>query len=590
MPGRRRRSALAGPLQSACCSEAGRPAVIVDRRIWTSFSSAGLLLGTLFAAFSLTPSLLPRSALMQGIVAGLSLSAGYAIGAGLGWLWRYLELPTLPPRAARIARIAAGGVCVVIGLVFLSQVAEWQNSIRALMDMPPVEETRPFVIALIALSLFAVLLLLARLFRVTRRLITGRLPGFIPPRVSRLVGLVAAVVLFWSVIDGVLFRYFLHTVDQSFQQLDALVEPEAEAPRNAALTGSAESLVPWETLGRQGRLFVSSGPSAAALEAFFGEPAPQPIRVYVGLNSAGSVEARVRLALAELQRVRAFERSVLVLVTPTGTGWIDPGAMDSVEYLHRGDIASVAVQYSYLASAISLVVEPENGAETAQALFNAVYGHWSSLPRDRRPRLYLYGLSLGALNSDRSFDLYDVVGDPFDGALWSGPPYRSETWRAATRERVPGSPAWLPRFRDGSVIRFTDQHDRLDDANGPWGPLRIAFLQYATDPITFFDPSLAWRNPAWLASPRGPDVTPALRWIPVVTMLQVLADMRAGDITPAGHGHNFAPDDYIEAWIALTEPADWTPAATRRLKALFSGPPPWHPSRGQPEASARRDP
>src|SRR5690606_5654953 len=150
MPGRRRRSALAGPLQSACCSEAGRPAVIVDRRIWTSFSSAGLLLGTLFAAFSLTPSLLPRSALMQGIVAGLSLSAGYAIGAGLGWLWRYLELPTLPPRAARIARIAAGGVCVVIGLVFLSQVAEWQNSIRALMDMPPVEETRPFVIALIA--------------------------------------------------------------------------------------------------------------------------------------------------------------------------------------------------------------------------------------------------------------------------------------------------------------------------------------------------------------------------------------------------------------------------------------------------------
>jgi uncharacterized membrane protein len=563
---------------------------IVDRRTWKSFSSAGLLLGTLFAAFSLTPSLLPRSALMQGIVAGLSLSAGYAIGASLGWLWRYLELPVLPPRAARIARIAAGGVCVVIGLVFLSQSAAWQDSIRALMDMPPVEETRPFTIALVALSLFAGLLLLARLFRLTYRLITDRLPHFVPPRVSRLVGLVAAAVLFWSVIDGVLFRYFLHAIDQSFQQLDALVEPEAEAPRNAAVTGSAESLVPWETLGRQGRLFVSSGPSAADLEAFFGAPAPQPIRVYVGLNSADSVEERVRLALAELQRVRAFERSVLVLITPTGTGWIDPGAMDTVEYLHRGDIASAAVQYSYLASAISLVVEPENGAETAQALFNAVYGHWSSLPHDRRPRLYLYGLSLGALNSDRSFDLYDVIGDPFDGALWSGPPYRSETWRAATRRRVPGSPAWLPRFRDGSVIRFTDQHARLDDGDGPWGPLRIAFLQYATDPVTFFDPSLAWRRPAWLASPRGPDVTPALRWIPVVTMLQVVADMRAGDITPTGHGHNFAPDDYIEAWIALTEPPGWTPEATRRLKVLFAGPPPRHPSRGRPGAAVQGTP
>lgn len=135
---------------------------------------------------------------------------------------------------------------------------------------------------------------------------------------------------------------------------------------------------------------------------------------------------------------------------------------------------------------------------------------------------------------------------------------------------MPGTPAWLPRFRDGSVIRFTDQHDRLHNPGSHWGPLRIAYLQYASDPITFFAPSMAWRRPAWLQPPRGPDVTPALRWIPVVTMLQVVADMRAGDITPAGHGHNFAADDYIESWVALTEPPNWTADDTRRLKALFA--------------------
>lgn len=551
----------------------GSPAA-VDGRIWQSFSSAGLLLGTLFAAFSLTPSLLPRSAVVQGVVAGLSLSAGYAIGAFFGWLWRYLELPVPRPRVARIARIVAGVACLVIGIAFLSQASDWQNSIRVLMDMEPVEGTRPFSISLLALALFVILLVVARLFRRTYRLIASVLRRFVPRRVSNLVGIAAAAALFWSVVDGLLFRYLMDAVDRSFQQLDTMMEAEAEPPRDPLKPGSARSLLTWNELGRAGRQYVSSGPSAADLEAFFGEPMPAPIRVYVGLNSAETVEARAKLALDELRRVGAFERSVLILITPTGTGWVDPGAIDSVEYLHRGDIASVAVQYSYLASAISLLVEPENGAETAQALFAAVYGYWTELPRERRPRLYLHGLSLGALNSDRSFDIYDVIGDPFHGALWSGPPYRSDTWRTATELRVPGSPAWLPRFRDSGVIRFTNQKQHLGMCGVPWGPLRIAFLQYATDPVTFFEPSLLWRAPEWLRPPRGPDVTSELRWIPVVTMLQVLADMRAGDITPSGHGHNYAAVDYIDAWLALTEAPGWTREETRRLKARFADPAP----------------
>ena len=267
---------------------------------------------------------------------------------------------------------------------------------------------------------------------------------------------------FWSIIDGVLFRWVLRAADTSFQQLDTMVLADVEPPGDPLRSGSAASLLNWQDLGRQGRGFISSGPTRQDLYDFFGETAQAPIRVYVGLNSAETATERSRLALAELERVGAFDRSVLVVVTPTGTGWIDPGAIDTLEYLHRGDVASVAVQYSYLASALALLVEPEHGEEQAQTLFADVYAHWTKLPPDRRPALYLYGLSLGALHSDRSFEIYDVIGDVFQGALWTGPPYRSDTWRSVTERRVPGSPAWLPRFRDSTVIRFTDQYDRLD--------------------------------------------------------------------------------------------------------------------------------
>jgi uncharacterized membrane protein len=137
--------------------------------------------------------------------------------------------------------------------------------------------------------------------------------------------------------------------------------------------------------------------------------------------------------------------------------------------------------------------------------------------RDARPRLYLHGLSLGALNTDLSHDLIQVISDPYDGALLSGPPFSSPGWRAATRGRNPDSPAWLPTFRDGSVIRFTSQENRLDDAPAPWGSFRIIYLQYASDAVVFFDPGALWRRPAWLDGPRGPDVSPDFMWIPVVT-------------------------------------------------------------------------
>ncbi len=297
----------------------------------------------------------------------------------------------------------------------------------------------------------------------------------------------------------------------------------------------------------------------------------EPIRVYAGLNSAETVEERARLALEELKRAGGFNRSLLVIIVPTGTGMVDPPAIDTLEYLHGGDVASVAMQYSYLASWLSLLVEPDYGSEAGRALFRAVYDHWRSLPRDRRPRLYLHGLSLGAMSSEASSDFHDILADPFQGALWSGPPFAARGWRAATAAREPGSPQWLPRFRDGSVIRFTNQRNALGLDGAPWGPVRIVYLQYASDPITFFEPSMFHSKPDWMKDPRGPDVSPKLDWYPVITFLQLVVDMAIGTTTPSGFGHIFAAEHYIDAWVAVTDPPGATPENVERLKAHFRG-------------------
>jgi uncharacterized membrane protein len=539
-------------------------------RFWHSFSAVGLLVGTLFFAASLTPSLLPRPFVGQGVLSGFSLAAGYGVGVLGRWLWVYLGLPRPKASILRITKLVAAVVCGFIAIAFLRQAAEWQNSIRVLMALEPVDTAYPLRVGLIASLVFAFVIALARPFQLTVRFISRKLDQFVPKRVSNVIGMVVAVALFWSVVDGVLFRFALRAADASFQALDELVEPETEQPTDPNKTGSIASLIKWDELGRAGRGFISAGPTSRDLHSFSGKDALEPIRVYVGLRSAETPAERAKLALKELERTGAFERSVLIVVIPTGTGWIDPAAMDSVEYLHGGDVASVAMQYSYLSSYLSLLVEPDYGAETARDLFAEVYGHWTKLPRDRRPRLYLHGLSLGALSSEQSTDLFEVIGDPYQGALWSGPPFAARIWRSVTDHRNPGSPAWLPRFRDGSYVRFTSQKNALAIPGAKWGPMRIVYLQYASDPVTFFEFRSLYREPEWMIAPRGPDVSPELRWYPVVTLLQLTLDMAMSTVSPMGYGHVFAPEHYIDAWIEVTDVQGWTPAEVARLKQEFA--------------------
>jgi uncharacterized membrane protein len=538
----------------------------IIRRQMLSLSGVGIFLGALFFAAALTPTLVPRSYLTQGALAGACFAIGYAAGVLWRWLWHYLELPEPSPRMRSVANALVAVACLLVVILFLWRAAEWQNSIRTVMKMEPVETARPIKTCAIALITFFAILALARLFKLVTRFLSTHIRRFIPRKIANAIGVVVATLLFWSIANNFLIRTAFSALDSSFREFDALIEPERPQPTAPGKTGSTASLVRWDELGRAGREFVASGPTGAQISAFTGRPARNPVRVYVGLRGADTPRARAKLALDELKRQGGFERSTLIVITPTGTGWIDPAAMDSVEYLLDGDVASVAVQYSYLNSPLSLLFQPEYGAEAARALFTEIYGYWTTLPRDTRPKLYLHGLSLGAMNSEQSAELFETIGDPIAGALWSGPPFASRIWRSITANRNEGSPAWLPEFRDGRIVRFMNQNGPTVSADAPWGPMRVVYLQYASDPIVLFDYRDAYRPPAWMSAPRGPDVSRELRWYPVVTMLQLAVDMAVATNTPMGYGHVYAPEHYVDAWVAVTDVRHWSPDALAKLK------------------------
>jgi uncharacterized membrane protein len=536
-----------------------------------SFSFVGLTVATLFFAASLTPSLLPRHFAVQGILSGFALAVGYGVGVFLVWLWFYSELPQPSPKTEWVSiRVAALTVAIVAAL-FLWRAAIWQNSIRGLMEMPPVETAYPWRVAAIALATGILLVAAARGLTAIWRFVDRKLQSVIPRRVSYAVTTVIIVIGLILVANDVVGRLALNIADAMFVKLDRIVDDGIEQPTDESASGGKASLVEWDSIGRYGKHFVAAGPTQQQIGQFWGKEVLPPLRVYVGLGAKKTPKARAQLALEELKRVGGFDRSILVVATPTGTGWLDPGAVDTLEYLHAGDTAIVSMQYSYLPSWLTVLVDPARSQNSATALFDEIYDYWKTLPHESRPKLYVHGLSLGALGSAASTDLFTVFEDPIQGGVWSGPPFPSTVWTRATRYRNPGSPMWLPTFRDGSMLRFTGRENTLNKGGKRWGPMRFVYLQHASDPMSFFSPDLLYSKPVWLIGRRGPDVSPYLTWCPIVTFLQIAFDLPMATAVPAGFGHNFAPAGYIDAWIEVTQPNSWSDGDTTRLKQLFAG-------------------
>ncbi len=532
-------------------------------------SAPGVATGGLFVVLSLLPSMLPKSGATQGVVLGITFMVGYGLGVAWHWLWRFLELPS---PASRTWRRTVTGWYVLLAIALIANSwrhVGWQNSVRTLFGM---EEISPLVWLFIfpTGSLVAVLILIAvRSLRKLFNWIARWFDRHLPRRLALLFGGLAVSVLLWAAWSQVLVDGFFAGMNQISAPLDASTDEGISQPQSPNRSGSPASLVEWDTLGRQGRRFVATGPTVDELNAYHGGGAVEPIRVYVGLKSADSVEERAQVALDELIRTNAFDRDVLVVAITTGTGKLDSNAMEALDYVTNGDVAVVSVQYSYLPSAASLLGDSDEVKETARIVFDTIHSHWSTL-EGPVPEFHLYGLSLGAYGVEAVLTSIEMVNHPIDGALMVGPPFFNPLWNRFVADRDPSSTPSTPIYEDGRTVRFTNETSALSLPAGEWGDTRILYLQYASDPVVFFTPDLLLDEPEWLfEGQRGPGLSEDFVWVPFVTVWQVLTDMAASESVPEGFGHHYSAKAHVDAWVAVLEPDPWGPAATARLSQHF---------------------
>jgi uncharacterized membrane protein len=532
-------------------------------------SYGGIVGALVFFGFSLTPSLLPRSPLLQGLVTGVSIAVGYGVGALVFWLGRKTFSWRPTGRGARIAWIVllVAGLAFVVPWCYVGGV--WNNQTRELMTLGPVSAWTPLVALPIALVIWFALLMLARLLhRLARG--AGNLFGRRLPRwAAELLGFVV-VALPAVIIVSVLLSQATNLADSVYSKTNDTTAQGATKPTSSLRSGGPDSLVTWDSLGLQGRSFTGRGPDADDIQSFTGVPSEEPIRVYVGVQSAPTAQERAQLAVKELDRTHAWSRAVLCVMGTTGTGWIEPQSSNSLEYLWHGDTAEVTIQYSYLPSWISFLVDKGRAKDAGQALFNAVYAKWSQLPADKRPRLYAYGLSLGSFAQQAAFPSIGAVTSRTNGSLFIGTPNDTSLWRAVEASRDAGSPEWRPVIQQGQTVRFAASTEDYANPPGPWNEPRLLYLQHASDPVVWWYWSIMWSRPDWLAEPRGPDVNSASFWFPFVSWAQVTVDQFHGTGVPNGYGHNYG-NMMVSAWAQLGQPPGWTADETVKLQKLIDG-------------------
>lgn len=358
---------------------------------------------------------------------------------------------------------------------------------------------------------------------------------------------------------------------------------------NPMVSGDPESLVSWDGLGREGRrhvvTFVRPEPPKDAPRDFKGkelkdltistvmqEPAKaQPIVVFVGLDNGATEKDRVNLALAEMDRTDAWSRSLIMLISPTGTGYVNYVATACAQYMTRGDIATVTLQYSKRPSPLSLG-KTKGAKEQNRLLWLRILERVRMMPPDQRPRVVIFGESLGALTSQSPFAGWGTVGPEalgIDRALWIGTPEGS-----AWRHEIVGPDRADVDTSTFAVVNDYEQFCELPEDER--SKVKYVLLSHDNDGVTKFGAGLLSHRPAWLGdnrpqmqeiptrSPRG--IPASMRWRPVTTFFQSLVDMKNAQIPGAfrAWAHDYRPDlaDFIHDIYGL----ECSPEQLARIK------------------------
>jgi uncharacterized membrane protein len=341
-------------------------------------------------------------------------------------------------------------------------------------------------------------------------------------------------------------------------------------PTSPLVSGSPDSLLPYADLGQQGRRYVTDVVTPELIQEVMGEEAvAHPIRAYVGFNSQPLYQAgRAELALAELARTGAVDRSHLLLISPTGTGWVDHTLIEAAEFLTRGDIATCCIQYARYPSFLS-IQKVALGRGQFRLLLWGVKQRLAGLPPERRPRVLVFGESLGAWTSSdvimyqgiEGFDHYGI-----DRALWVGLPWLAK-WSRSGMAR--GSHTLVP---EGTVGVF-DRHEQLAALDEDQrARLRAVILSHDNDPIAVFGPDLIVQRPPWLANgQRGRGVPETMRWLPLVTFVQTGTDALNAMLSVPGEfgsfGHDYRAD--MARFVRDTYDLPATEAQVERIEQVL---------------------
>jgi uncharacterized membrane protein len=347
---------------------------------------------------------------------------------------------------------------------------------------------------------------------------------------------------------GVLGGLAYGGLDRVYQDVEAgtgKIEPAFnEPPSSPHVSGSADSLVSWRTMGREGRRHVLTVLTRDDIETVMGVPAEaDPIRVFVGLDSARTELDRVDLAMKELKRTGAFDRELLLAVSPTGTGYVNYATVECCEFLTRGNCATVTLQYSKRPSPLSLDRVWE-GRKQFRMLLAAIRRELYKRDPSDRPRLVVFGESLGAHTSQDAFLHEGTQGLEDAGverALWIGTPHLSK-WKA----QVFGEPR---TDVDPSLVVDVNSFAEIEQLPAEIREkLRYVMITHHNDGVGLFGADLVIQKPAWLGEPelRPPAVPRWMRWAPIVTAVQTVIDMKnAMNVVPGefvANGHDYRAD------------------------------------------------
>ena len=538
-------------------------------RYFSSYNFLGSVVGLIFVCLGFLPSLLPRGWILQGVLCAVLFCFGYATGLIASHFIRKFSPKEPAPKKSRQIKLYTYlflAVCYVAMLIlgFL-----WQQEVRELVGQSPEYSFAVVGSAAVTLLLAAFILLIARSIRSLYGWLKRLINKYIPKAVSYAAAWIITALLVLGVLNGVVISGVMGVVNEAFGVKNGTTEEGIVQPTAAALSGSSQSLIPWDSLGRQGRSFIGRAKTPQQLAKFNHSAAVQPVRVYSGLDSAPDTKKRADLAVADLKRAGGLNRKIIVVVTTTGTGWVDEEGVAPIEYMYNGDDAIVSMQYSFLPSALSFLVDQQKAKDAGNELYNAVYNEVLKLPQSKRPKIVVFGESLGSYGGEAAFANLASFKATTDGAVWAGPPNFNILRKTATANRDQGSPEILPIFQQGQNIRFANHPADFNNPKTEWGRPKAAYLVNASDPIVWWSPSLLFHKPDWLKEPRGADVSGKTTWIPIITFWQVSGDMAFSTGVPDGHGHKYGklPTD---AWSYVAPPAGWSPQKTEALKAELS--------------------